>query len=473
MHGVRPSLNVCLSDTDRVALEALSRRRVAQHREVIRARALLMAAEGRRNVDIAEAVDVDARTVSIWRKDFQERGTKCLLDRQRPGRPSPFSPAVKATVVHLVCQKPGNDIILPDGIIATPTTVVAQEALLLETESVAGTREGHVAVVPASDSPQACPAVLAGLALIPAPIRQFIRFDPERQHWVLCVPVSRFCARILAWILVTLNVAQSISRQTVARWLRNDKLKPWRFRTWITPKDLASFLPRACEVLDLYSRIGQFAPHEVALSIDEKTSIQARQHATYKPTGAGEPAHVENTYARRGAVGLIAGLDVASGKVYGEIHDTRGFKAFSHFLKNQIDKVVALGRRTIHLILDNGSAHRPKYLGTWLEETYSKVTHPDLTISVHWLPVRSSWLNQIEIFFSFLQTQALTPNDFPSTAAVAARVLGFIELYNVLYPPFKWTYTSTDLRKKHGVSADAKVVPTDPEHGSEALASQS
>lgn len=208
-------------------------------------------------------------------------------------------------------------------------------------------------------------------------------------------------------------------------------------------------MPRACDVLDLYERVakGRLAPGEVVFSADEKTSIQARQHATHTPTGAGEPAHVQHTYARRGAVNLIASLNVATGTVFGKVSARKTFREFADFLVALITDAVEHGKHTIHLILDNGSTHRPKYLETWLSENF-----PHVNVIVHWLPVRSSWLNQIEIFFGILQAQALTPNNFPSTVAAAERILGYIDFYNQGAHPIAWTYTSTDLQRKYGVS---------------------
>jgi len=248
-------------------------------------------------------------------------------------------------------------------------------------------------------------------------------------------------------MLVSVGVVAAISARTVGRWLRADRLKPWRFRSWITPKNLTQFLERACPVLDLYERVSrhQLEPGEVVFSIDEKTSIQARHHATYRPAGEGEPAHVEHTYQRKGAVHLIAALNVVSGVLFGQVFPHKCFAEFTSLLTVLLKDALVNGARRIHLILDNGSLHRPAYLATWLNENY-----PNVEIVVHWLPVRSSWLNQIEIFFGILQRQALMPNDFPDTGAVAERILGFIDFRNKAPKPIQWTYTSEKLRKKHG-----------------------
>jgi hypothetical protein len=260
------------------------------------------------------------------------------------------------------------------------------------------------------------------------------------------LPFSRFSARVIVGLLVTFGIVAAISIRTVQRWLKADKLKPWRLRSWITPKDIGTFLKRACPVLDLYERIrqGKLDAGEVVYSIDEKTSIQARKHASYSPTGKGEPAHLEHTYRRNGAVTLIAALNVLTGAVTGEICTSKHFDGFAQFLRSLLVDAKQAGFTCVHLILDNGSTHRPKHLPQWLRDNF-----PNFNVVIHWLPVRSSWLNQIEIFFGLLQREALTPNDFHDIDALKSRIFGYIEYHSGKRQPIEWTYTSNDLRKKH------------------------
>ena len=48
----------------------------------------------------------------------------------------------------------------------------------------------------------------------------------------------------------------SVSASTVRRWLAEDAIKPWRYRSWIFPRD-PDFAAKAARVLDLYQRIWQ------------------------------------------------------------------------------------------------------------------------------------------------------------------------------------------------------------------------
>ena len=74
-----------MSDGQRAALEALSRSQTASHREVQRARALVMAAEGVANTAIASTVSVTPMTVRAWRGRFAEEGL-AKLGKVRSGR---------------------------------------------------------------------------------------------------------------------------------------------------------------------------------------------------------------------------------------------------------------------------------------------------------------------------------------------------------------------------------------------------
>lgn len=82
-----------LSGEDRSRLESLSRRQTAERRMVVRARIVLLAAEGAENVRIAERLGVAPNTVLKWRKRFSEEGMEGLADRKRSGRPRSFPPS--------------------------------------------------------------------------------------------------------------------------------------------------------------------------------------------------------------------------------------------------------------------------------------------------------------------------------------------------------------------------------------------
>lgn len=74
-----------ITEGQREVLESVARSTSARHREAIRARALLMAAEGTANTAIAHTLSVSPATVSNWRARFAEDGL-AKFDQVRAGR---------------------------------------------------------------------------------------------------------------------------------------------------------------------------------------------------------------------------------------------------------------------------------------------------------------------------------------------------------------------------------------------------
>ena len=81
-----------LAEAERQRLQELSRKYTASYFEVIRAKAILFAADGLENKQIGQRLDLPRQVVSKWRKRFFYERLAGLEDRQRPGRPRAFSP---------------------------------------------------------------------------------------------------------------------------------------------------------------------------------------------------------------------------------------------------------------------------------------------------------------------------------------------------------------------------------------------
>lgn len=84
--------DIQLSVEERRALETRTRKYTLPYFVVLRARMILMAAEGMRNDEIAAALSIGRDVVSLWRKRFYHERLPGLDERPRPGRPRDFSP---------------------------------------------------------------------------------------------------------------------------------------------------------------------------------------------------------------------------------------------------------------------------------------------------------------------------------------------------------------------------------------------
>jgi hypothetical protein len=254
------------------------------------------------------------------------------------------------------------------------------------------------------------------------------------------VPLSRFSRAELHRLVVERGVSQA-SASTIARWLAEDAIKPWRYRSWIFPSDPA-FEEKAAQVLDLYEGRWQgklLHPGDFVICADEKPSIQARRRIHDSlPVRAGAAQRVEHTYKRMGALTYLGAWDVRRGKLFGRSEPKGGIESFDRLVRQVMTKEPYASARTVFWIVDNGSAHRGQASVERLERRWRNL------VLVH-LPLHASWLNQIEIVFSIIQRKVLQPNDFPDLAVLARTLNEFEHHYNDVAEPFDWRFTRADL----------------------------
>jgi hypothetical protein len=266
-------------------------------------------------------------------------------------------------------------------------------------------------------------------------------------------PWSRWSGEKLAQVAVEQQIVEHISPGTIRTWLRADKIKPWRYHSWQHSTD-PQFVDKATPVLDLYQHAPELAAQgEAVVCSDEKTSIQARQRVSATQAAApGSPVHVADRYKRMGAVQLFCALIVASGLTFARTYRGKKFADFKAFLLELFQSALCAGLKVVHLILDNGSTHAPKQLGAWIASLALS-----FEVRIYWLPTHASWLDQVEIIFSKVQRDVLTPNDFPSMLAMEKQLTHYFDALNRHPKPIQWTYTKTQLIAKFGISQPAEL----------------
>lgn len=86
---------IALSRQERETLESRARKYTLPYFEVVRAKMVLLAADGWGNDQIAAALSVGRDVVSVWRKRFFHERLRGLEERPRPGRPPVFPPRAR------------------------------------------------------------------------------------------------------------------------------------------------------------------------------------------------------------------------------------------------------------------------------------------------------------------------------------------------------------------------------------------
>jgi transposase len=83
------------------------------------------------------------------------------------------------------------------------------------------------------------------------------------------------------------------------------------------------------------------------------------------------------------------------------------------------------------------SAHKTKTVADFLE------AHPK--VRFHFTPTYSSWLNQVEIWFSKVERDVIARGVFTSVADLARKLRKYIRAYGKSQP-FRWSYTDASRR---------------------------
>lgn len=203
-------------------------------------------------------------------------------------------------------------------------------------------------------------------------------------------------------------------------------------------------------------------------STDEKTGMQAleRLHPS-KPVRPGTSERIEFEYKRHGTLCLIASWDVARGGILlGTLGPTRTEEDFARHIATTIDTdpdagwifvsdqlnthmseaLVRLVAERCSIGADLGVKGERGVLGT-MAERKAFLANADHRIRFVYTPRHSSWLNQIEIWFSVLARKLLRRSSFTSLAELKERVEKFIHYFNAaLAKPFRWTFTGRPLQ---------------------------
>ncbi len=216
-----------------------------------------------------------------------------------------------------------------------------------------------------------------------------------------------------------------VDAQFVWKVMRRHGIALERRRSWCISTD-PEFAAKAADIVGLYLHPPDNA---VVLSIDEKPAIQALERAQgwlKLPNGKAITGYAHE-YKRHGTSNLFAALNVTTGEVQAQHTQRRRRVEFLAFM-NQV--IARHGEREIHVILDNLNIHKPKH-DRWLQR------HKN--VYFHYTPTHASWLNQIEIWFSKLNRDALKGASFTSATQLRTTIDHYIKAHNANAKPFRWT----------------------------------
>lgn len=234
------------------------------------------------------------------------------------------------------------------------------------------------------------------------------------------------------WSTRSMAKEAKLNQTAVSRIWRAFGLQPHRTETFKLSTD-PLFIDKVRDIVGLYLNPPKRA---VVLCVDEKSQIQALSRSQpMLPLSFGIPERRTHDYMRHGTTSLFAALELATGRVIGQLHRRHRSNEFLKFLR-RIDQNVppSLG---VHLILDNYGTHKTPAVKRWLAR------HP--RFHVHFTPTSASWLNLVERWFALLTERQIKRGSHRSTVELEQAIRHYLGIYNKEPKPFVWTKSADEI----------------------------
>lgn len=367
---------ITLSDEDRSYLETQTKARTIQAQTVMRARILLLKADGLSIDAIADKVDMNRKSIMLCINKYLEGGVEnALFDAPGRGRNAEITDDEKAWIINIACQKPVD---------LGYSAEVWTRALLTKHINKFAEGAGHIRLSTVSQSKVR--TILEEADIKPNKITYYCENrDPDfdqKMHNVLLVY-----------------------------------------------KQLSLQFDETGQLLPL-DEDGQVVH---VLSYDEKPGIQATANTSEDllPAENHRTINRDYEYKRLGTVALLAGIDLQTGEAIPLVRDRHSSKEYVEFL-SLLDAKYPKGDK-IRLVLDNLKVHTS-------EETRKYLAKVPGRFEFVFTPKHGSWLNLVEGFFSKLTRQFLKGIRVKTKEELVERIYKYFDEVNADPVVYHWKY---------------------------------
>ena len=381
---------ITLSDEDRSYLETQTKARTIQAQTVMRARILLLKADGLSIDAIADKVDMNRKSIMLCINKYLEGGVEnALFDAPGRGRNAEITDDEKAWIINIACQKPVD---------LGYSAEVWTRALLTKHINKFAEGAGHIRLSTVSQSKVR--TILEEADIKPNKITYYCENrDPDfdqKMHNVLLVY-----------------------------------------------KQLSLQFDETGQLLPL-DEDGQVVH---VLSYDEKPGIQATANTSedLPPDENHSNINRDYEYKRLGTVALLAGIDLQTGESIPLVRDGHSSKEYIEFL-SLIDAKYPKGDK-IRLVLDNLKVHTS-------EETRKYLAKVPGRFEFVFTPKHGSWLNLIEGFFSKLTRQFLKGIRVKTKEELVERIYKYFDEVNADPVVYHWKHKLDEIDSNEKIQVE-------------------
>ena len=386
----RKAIPITLSSEDRSYLETQTKARTIQAQTVLRARILLLKADGFSIDAIANKVDMNRKSVMLCIKKYLEGGIEnALFDAPGRGRNPEITDDEKAWIINIACQKPVD---------LGYSAEVWTRALLTKHINKFAEEAGHTRLSTVSQSKVR--TILEEADIKPNKITYYCENrDPDfdqKMHNVLLV-----------------------YKQLSFQFDENGKLLPF-------DED-------------------EQTVH--VLSYDEKPGIQAIATTTEDllPNENHKTISRDYEYKRLGTVSLLAGIDLQTGEAIPLVRERHSSKEYIEFLQLLDSKYPKKDK--IQLVLDNLKVHTSVETRKYLAKVPGR-------FEFVFTPKHGSWLNLVEGFFSKLTRQSLKGIRVKTKEELVERIYRYFDEVNEDPVVYHWKYKLDEIDSDEEVQVE-------------------
>lgn len=235
-----------------------------------------------------------------------------------------------------------------------------------------------------------------------------------------------------------------VSKETIRRTLKKNKLRPHKSEYWCTPpqKRDPEFAARMEDLLCIYTLgLNKLFP---VVCVDEKTLQllgEVRKPLAMIP---GSNRKIDSEYVRHGTACIFSFIEPLGGVHHASVREHRKAVDWAEEIKYLVDIMYPDAKKII-LVMDNLNTHK-------LESLYKRYPQEEAKrisdkLEIHYTPKHGSWLNIAEIELNVMTRQCLSRR-IDNIDTLRKEVAAWVEERNKVAAKVNWHFTIKDARVK-------------------------